>query len=306
MNDPVLSIIIVSYNVRQLLLNCIKSILAHTTGILYEIIVVDNASSDGTIEAVKKCFPKVQIIANRENVGFASANNQGYAISKGEFLLLLNPDTLIKPGAIKSVLEFMIKTPDAGIAGCRLLNPDGTLQKSIRRFPSVREHIARAFFLDRVILSEYRTNIFYRKRPFKIDYCTGAFMMVRRESLGDLPLLNSEFFMYAEEKDLAMRLKKSGWKTYFVPFGEIVHFGEQSTRQMATEMFLELQKSQVIFFRKHYSIVYAWALALTWWLVLISNYIVSLPLSLSVKGRLRLSLFAKAVTRYPVMLKILK
>ncbi len=241
-DNPELSIIIVSYNVRQLLLNCIQSIIDTTASINYEIIVVDNASNDGSAPAVKERFPQLQVIANGENAGFASANNQGFAVSKGRFLLLLNPDTVVKPDAIKSGLDFIKSTPDAGMAGCRLLNPDGTLQKSIRRFPSVHENIARAFFVDRFVFSEHRKGIYYRTLPFEIDYCAGAFMMIRKEALGDMPLLNPDFFMYAEEKDLALRLKEKGWKTYFVPSGEIIHLGEQSTDQMAEDMFLELQK----------------------------------------------------------------
>ncbi|TAL61402.1 MAG: glycosyltransferase family 2 protein [Bacteroidetes bacterium] len=302
--NPELSIIIVSYNVRQLLLNCIQSIIDTTAKIDYEIIVVDNASNDGGAQAVKERFPELQVIANKENVGFASANNQGYAISKGGFLLLLNPDTLVKPDAIKSVLDFIKSTPDAGMAGCRLLNPDGTLQKSICRFPSVLEHIGRAFFVDRFIFSEHRKGIYYRTKPFEIDYCAGAFMMIRREALGNMPLLSPEFFMYAEEKDLALRLKEHDWKTYFVPQGEVIHFGEQSTKQMAVEMFLELQKSQVKFYAIHHKKFIAWLLSLSWGLVLISTWLISLPLLIFKRTHHRLKLLTIALLNYPKILKI--
>jgi len=269
----------------------------------YEIIVVDNASNDDSALAVKEAFPKVKVIANRQNVGFASANNQGYAISKGEFLLLLNPDTLIKPGAIKSVLEFMIKTPDAGIAGCRLLNQDGTLQKSIGRFPSVHEHIARAFFIDRLIFSEHRRRIYSRASPFEIDYCKGAFMMVRRNALVDMPLLKPEFFMYAEEKDLALRLKKKGWKAYFITSCEVIHYGEQSTKHMALKMFLELQKSQIIFFTQHFIGIHKKLMIWSYFLALCTYCIGSLLFTFSHYGRYRFKLFAAAVCNYPHFLK---
>jgi GT2 family glycosyltransferase len=128
-------------------------------------------------------------------------------------------------------------------------------------------------------------------------------MMVRRTALGDMPLLNPELFMYAEEKDLAFRLREKGWKTYFVPFGEVTHFGEQSTGQVSEKMFLELQRSQVKFFKNNYSFLRAWALALTWGLVLFSNLIVSLPLVLSSHKRRRMKLFVQAVTQYAFTLK---
>jgi GT2 family glycosyltransferase len=301
--SPELSIIIVSYDVRALLLNCIQSILETAGPIHYEIIVIDNASTDGSAEALRKTLSDVWVIPNKENVGYAKANNQGYLLSKGDFLLLLNPDTVVKPGAIKSVLEFMKNMPDAGIAACRLLNPDGSLQKSIRPLPSIKEQLSRALFLDHILYREYWKTTYYRPHPFEIGYCTGAFMMIRRSALSEMPLLNPEFFMYSEEKDLAFRLRNRGWKTYFVPSGEVTHFGEQSTRQMSEKMFLELQRSQVKFFKNNYSFFRARALALTWGLVLFSNLIISLPLILSSHRRRRMKLFVQAVGQYPFLLK---
>lgn len=268
----------------------------------YEIIVVDNASSDGSADAVREAFRQVYVIANKENAGYARANNQGYEISKGDFILLLNPDTVAMPGAIKNVLEFMRNTSDAGMAGCKLLNPDGSLQKSIRTFPTIAENLLRALFLDKIVYSNYQTKTYGRDKPIKIDYATGAFLMVRRDALGGLSLLNPEFFMYAEEKDLGMRLRESGWETYFVPTAEVVHYGGQSTGQIAVEMFLELQKSQVKFFVLHYRPIKAFSLAASWGLVLLMNLVISLPLILF-RGGGRFRLFARAVMSYPLMLK---
>jgi hypothetical protein len=303
MDMPKLSIIIVSYNVCHLLLDCIRSLIDTAIGLNYEIIVVDNASADGSVDAIKKSFPHIKVIANDRNLGFANGNNQGYKTSSGDYVLILNPDTVVKSDAIRSVLEFMKSMPDAGMAACRLLNPDDSLQKSIRAFPTIKEHLSRALFIDRLLYRQYWKKTYYQSTPFEIDYCTGAFMMVRRKALDDMPLLNPEFFMYAEEKDLALRLRAKGWKTYFIPFGEVIHFGEQSTGQMSEKMFFELQRSQVKFFKKNYSFLYAWALALTWGLVLLSNLIVSLPLVLSPYKRRRMKLFVQAVTQYPFMLK---
>jgi GT2 family glycosyltransferase len=300
-NRPELSVIIVSYNVRSLLLDCVRSVVDTAVGIDCEIIVVDNLSADGTVDALKEAVPDVRLIANKENAGFARANNQGYAASKGYFVLLLNPDTIVKPGALKTMLEFMKSTPDAGMAGCRLLNPDGSLQKSIRTFPSVTEHLLRAFFLDRLVYSQYRGNTYFRKAPFRIDYGTGAFLMVRREALGDMQLLNPDFFMYAEEKDLALRLLKRGWHTCFVPSAETIHYGGQSTGQMAMGMFLELQNSQVKFFQIHHKGAHKQLMIWTYWLVLASGTLASFLLSFSKYGRFRLKLFGGVTLRYPSM-----
>ena len=301
-NDLNLSIIIVSYNVRQLLLDCIQSVIETASGIDYEIIVVDNASTDRSSEAVKEAFPEVKVIVNRENAGFARANNQGYEISKGEFILLLNPDTIVKSGAIENTLNFLRDTPDAGVAGCRIIHPDGTLQKSIHTFPSIAEHLLRALFVDRILYAQYRKNMYYRKAPFRIDYASGAFLMVRREALGEMPLLNSDFFMYAEEKDLSLRLLNHGWKTYFVHSSEIIHHGEQSTKQMETEMFLELQKSQVKFISVHYQEQHKSVMLWSYYLVLLTSLIVSSAFVFTSSGRRRFRLFLAAVRYYPSFL----
>ena len=294
-----ISVIIVSYNVRQLLIACLQSVIDTITGVDYEIIVVDNASGDRSVDVVTKSFPQTKVISNDENVGFARANNQGYAVSRGDFLLLLNPDTTVKLGAIESVLEFMKNAPDAGMAVCRLLNPNGTLQKSIRRFPSVGEHLARALFIDRLVFREYRRNVYYRTSPFEIDYSVGAFMMVRRKAIREMVLLDPEFFMYAEEKDLALRLREKGWKTYFAPLGEIIHFAEQSTTQMALEMFLELQRSQIKFFNRHSYGLHKGVLIWSYYFSLFTYFIGSLILPFSYNSRYRIKLFLAALKNYP-------
>lgn len=294
-----LSIIIVSYNVRQYLLNCIASVIETCRDIDREIIVVDNASSDGSVEVVMEEYPEVKIIANRDNAGFARANNQGYAISTGEYVLLLNPDTVAKPGAIKIVLEFMKATPDAGLAGCRLLNTDGTLQRSIRWQPTITENIMRAIFLYHLLYPENRHKTYYANKPFPIGYPNGAFMMVKRSALDGMPLLNEDYFMYAEEKDLAIRLKHKGYNTYFVPGGEIIHHGSKSTSQQSLPMFQELQKSQVKFYKKYHGPLKAFMLNASWWMVLFSNFVVSIPLALVGRDRSRLGLFKTAIIKYP-------
>jgi len=298
-----LSIIIVNYNVRQLLLDCIKSIVETSEGIDYEIIVVDNASSDGSVAAVTDTFHQVRVIANKDNVGFAGANNQGYAISKGEFILLLNPDTIVKNGAIKNVLDFLENTPDAGMVGCRLLNVDGSLQKSIRIFHTVAEQVLSAFFLDKIFFSYNWKSSHYKNEPHRIDYATGAFLMIRRKAIGEMQLLNSDFFMYAEEKDLAIRLKEHGWYTYFVPFAEIIHLGGASTNQVPVDMFRELYRSNIKFFFLHYGRTKSFVLCLSILFVLLTHCIVSIPFIFTARGLNRFKLYIDALFEFPFMLK---
>lgn len=299
-----LSIIIVNHNVRDLLAACLGSLRETCGGIDHEVIVVDNASADGSGPMVRKDFPRVILIENAANHGFAQANNQGFAVSRGEYVLLLNPDTVVKGDAIGRVLVFMKAQPNAGVATCRLVRANGEVQKSIRYYPRIGLHLLQALYLDRVFFPNHFRALYYRKRPFAIDYPSGAFMMVRRAALGGMPLLCDDYFMYSEEKDLTLRLRQRRFKTYFVPGCEIVHHGEQSTSQVADQMFLELQKSQVLFFAKHYRGWYGRGLALSWWLVLLSSYIMSIPLMLG-GNRMRHRLFGRALNMYPEFLQFM-
>lgn len=294
-----LSILIVSFNVRDYLRSCITSVIAHTTDIDNEIIVVDNNSSDGSADMVAQEFPQVTLIRSAENLGFARANNLGYEQSRGTFILLLNPDTEIKPGAIQTVLSFMKQEQTAGIAGCRNIGPDNSLQKSMTPFPGVPRNLAQAFFLDRLLLPERRSATYHRPAPFKADSVGGAFMMVRRSALETGLLLNPDYFMYSEEKDLALRLFRKGWTTWFVPGAEIVHYGGKSTDRMPITMFNELQKSQVRFFRNFYHPLHTVLLNGTWWLILCMSALASLPFCATRTGRNRAKLFLIAACAYP-------
>jgi GT2 family glycosyltransferase len=264
---------------------------------------VDNASADRSADAVKKSFPQVKVITNDENVGFARANNQGHEVSTGGFLLLLNPDTVVKSGAIRTVLEFMKNTPNAGLAACRLLNPDGSLQKSIKYFPTILRNISEILLIDRILFKRYKWKTYYESTPTRVDYFAGAFMMVRREALGKLPLFKSEFFMYAEEKDLALRLKKLGWNSYFVPFGEVIHYGGASTNQMPKDMYLELYKSNLKFFAINYGGLQGFILSLGLGVELLSYWFISIPLIPFREPRYRFKLYSNVLLAFPGMMK---
>ncbi|MBC7264346.1 MAG: glycosyltransferase family 2 protein [Chloroflexi bacterium] len=259
-----LSVIIVNWNVRDLLAACVDSVLRFTRPSLEtEVIVVDNASHDGSPNMIRQRFPSVHLLANTENKGFAGGNNQGLRAATGRYLALLNPDTEVRGDALGTLVDFLAATPNAGMVGPRLIHSDGSFQHSAFRFPT----LAMAFFdffplHHRLIHS--RLNGRYPRRlydagvPFPIDHPLGACMVLRREVIEQVGLLDEGFFMYCEEIDWAMRVRKAGWGIYCVPAAEVVHHVGQSTRQSRDEMFVTLWRSRYRLFEKYYGPAYRW------------------------------------------------
>lgn len=248
-----LSIVIVSWNVADLLLECLKSIAAHPPRGEYEIWVVDNASSDDTVGRVRSAFPQVRLIANEVNNGFAAANNQAIQQSRGKYVLLLNPDTLVHDQTLQSMLDFLEAHARAGAAGSIYFSPDGSLQKSCMPFPTVSRELWRLLHLDKIwAYGLYDMERWSRSEPREVDTLQGASLMLRRAALEQTGLLDTDYFMYTEEVDLCYRLHRKGWKLFWLPQSRITHYGGQSTRQDAPKMFLSLYGSKVLFFRKHY------------------------------------------------------
>ena len=300
-NKIELSIIIVSYNVKELLLECIGSVISTCQSIEYELFVVDNASRDGSAQAVRERFPMVTVIEKKTNEGFARANNEAYRVSSGAFILLLNPDVFVKPGAIGASLAFLKSTPDAGIAGCRLVNRDGSLQYSIDTFPSIMLHVSQTLFLNRLFYPKYkRESFYYQQQPVRVDYVSGAFFMVRRGAITGNELLNHQYFMYSEEKDLALSMKRNGYRSYFLPTVESIHYGESSSSQTPVPMFLQLQKSQLLFFNQHHAGLKKSALVWSYYTTLMVTTVASFFLAVNSRGRNRLNLFINVVRRYPI------
>jgi len=254
-----LSIVIVSWNVRELLTGCLASVLDSLdgSGIEHEVLVVDNASADGSPEAVSARFPQARLIANAKNCGFAAANNQALHLTQGRFVALLNPDTVVLDNALGILLEFMLQTPAAGMCGPELVYQNGSFQHSAFRFPSLAQ-VLLDFFPLHSRLQESRVNGRYPRslyragQPFCIDHPLGACMMVAREVVDQVGGLDERFFMYCEEVDWAMRIKRAGWRIYCVPAAGVVHYGAQSTRQFRDEMFVALWRSRFRLFNKHY------------------------------------------------------
>jgi N-acetylglucosaminyl-diphospho-decaprenol L-rhamnosyltransferase len=249
-----LSIIIVSWNTRDLLAACLESLYAYPPeGFSYEVLVVDNASADGSAALVRQAFPQVQLIESGANLGFARGNNLGIERSNGRYLLLLNPDTELRPGALTQLLLFMENQPKAGGAGSRLLNPDGSLQISCHPLPSLSRELSRLLHLDYFppYYGSYNMHRWPTAVPRQVDIVQGASFIVRRVVLDRVGLLDDSYFMYSEEVDLCYRIHQAGWPLYWLPTSQVVHYGGQSTRQVAGQMFIELYRGKVHYFRKN-------------------------------------------------------
>jgi len=272
-----LSLIIVSYNVRELLEQCLKSVNSQQLtvnsnslftvhrSLVTETVVVDNASSDDSAAIVREKFPSVQLIANKENRGFAAANNQGFAESRGRYVMMLNPDTVVREGALETLVKFMDAHPRAGACGGKLVFPDGSLQHSAFHFPTLAQ-----IFLDfspvnwRLIESRingrYPRSWYVRGEPFRIDHPLGADFLVRREAAEQVGWLNEKYFLNCEEIDWAMRIQRAGWEIWCVPQAEIVHYEAQSKKQFRDESFVNLWRARFYLFNKHYSRAFNWAM----------------------------------------------
>lgn len=249
-----LSIIIVNWNTKKLLVECLDSIYRSPQNIEYDIWVVDNASTDGSSELVRERYPEVNLIANEVNIGFARANNLAYQQCTGKNILLLNPDTVVEPHAIEKLIQFLNQKANAGMVGPRLLNPDGTLQVSAFPVPTLSKEFWRLFHLDNFIpYAKYPIETWDTGSVREVDTLLGACMLIRRETLGESSIFDEEYFIYSEEVDLCTRLKKDGWHLYWLPSSVVIHHGAQSTQQVAEEMFLKLYAGKVLYFRKHHS-----------------------------------------------------
>jgi len=243
-----ISIIIVSYNVCQLLDECLVSVERALEGVDGEVWVVDNQSSDHTVETLSPRHPDVHFIANRQNVGFARANNQAIRQSESEYVLLLNPDTVVYEPTLRGCLDFMDSHPEAGGAGVRMLTRDGQpAPESRRAVPTPWVSMLKMLgFSRRYYMSDLPWD-----RPARIEVVSGAFCLLRRQALQQVGLLDESFFMYGEDIDLSFRLLKGGWQNWYLPF-DIVHYKGESTEKTSFRYVHVFYQAMLIFFRKHY------------------------------------------------------
>jgi len=268
-SSPTLAIVVVTWNVRDLALACLESVYADAeqAGLDVSVWLVDNASDDGTVEAVRARFPQCQIIASERNLGFAGGNNaalramgfpEAGTATLPDAVLLLNPDTVIRPGAPRALQDFLRATPGAGIAGARLFYGDGSFQHSAFAFPGLWQLAIDLFpFPGRVqesrLNGRYPRALYEGTAPFPIDHPLGAAMMVRREAIQQVGLLDEEFHVYCEEIDWAMRIKRAGWGAYCVPAAEVIHYGGQSTSQVRPQSIVNLWTSRLRLYDKTYN-----------------------------------------------------
>jgi GT2 family glycosyltransferase len=252
-----LSIIIVSWNAKAYLAECLQSLTRETSRHHSEIIVVDNASTDGSPELVRQHFPHVKLICNESNLGFARANNIGIRQSAGGYVFLLNSDVKVLEGCFGSMYAYMERHPKIGMLGPKILNPDGTLQRSCKGFPTLWNSFCRALSLDTVFP---RSKLFGRRLmtywPHDaicgVEALSGCFWMVRREALGRVGLLDEDFFMYAEDIDWCKRFHEAGWGVVFFPHARAIHYGGASSSNAPVRFYLEMQRADLKYWEKHH------------------------------------------------------
>lgn len=253
---PLVTIVIVNWNTRDLLCDCLGSIDRHAGELAVETIVIDNHSADDSVPMVRREFPHVRLIVNADNRGFAAANNQGIAIARGRYVLLLNSDTVVLDRAIERSVRFADEHPEAAVVGCRTLRRDRQrVQYNCFMFPSLLNLALSLSRLDRVFR---RSRVFARQRmtwwdydtPRVVDCVAGCFMLVRREAIEQVGGMDERYFMYSEETDWCWRFHRAGWKTMYTPDGTIIHFGQGSASQVANEMRIHQRRSFLMFMER--------------------------------------------------------
>jgi GT2 family glycosyltransferase len=243
-----ISIVIVSYNVSRLLDECLQSVARALEGVDGEVYVVDNHSVDDTLEMLRQRHPEVHVIANEQNVGFARANNQAIRMSAAEYVLLLNPDTVVYEPTLRGVLDFMDRHPEAGGAGVRMRSRDGQpAPESRRALPT--PWVAMLKMLGAT--KRYYMSHLSWDEPGQIEVISGAFCLLRRKALDQVGLLDEDYFMYGEDIDLSYRLLKGGWQNWYVPY-DIIHYKGESTQKSSFRYVHTFYQAMLIFFRKHY------------------------------------------------------
>jgi hypothetical protein len=246
------SVILVSWNTRDLVMACLRSLPAACAGLSWEAIVVDNASSDDTVASIHRDLPDVRVIANPSNVGFAAANNIGIRASAARYVLCLNSDTVAHAESIAHMVQFADARPRAGVVGPRLLNADGSFQSSCSDLPTAGIEILSVTSVgERLLRAGYPGFAEAEcQQPFKPGYVSGACLLVRREAADQVGLMTEDYFMYGEEVDWCWRMWRQNWETWHDPDARIVHYGGQSTRQVKASMIVALYRSKVEVLRR--------------------------------------------------------
>lgn len=261
------SVVVVSWNTRDILRGCLRSIFEQTREVSFEVFVVDNNSHDGSAEMVRAEFPTIKLIANAENRGFAAGCNQGMREASGRYTLLLNPDTIVLDDAISRCVEYADLHADVGVVGCQVLEDENRIQRTGFSFPSPLNMFFGLSGLSRMfprsrLFGRPQLSWWDRTSEQEVDVVAGMFMLVRREAIVKVGLMDEAYFVYAEEADWCYRFAKAGWKRVFTPCARIIHLegGDKSTSQVSIKMFVQLQKSLMIYYRKNLGLA-AWSMA---------------------------------------------
>lgn len=271
MQSITLSIIIVNYNSKSVLQDCLASLLNSSLEIHYEVFVIDNASSED-ISDLESRFCDFKFLYNKKNLGFAAANNIGIKLAKGKFILLLNPDTIVNKDSFQPMLNYLGNNPQTGIVGCKIFNAEGVIERSTHSFPSLLKEFVHANEFVKALMSydSFLGNLFRKKSRMKafdsywdhnsereVDHVTGACMMVRREAIEKAGLLDEAFFLYNEEVEWSLRIKKAGYKSIFLPDSTIIHLfghstGQKVQKQKVNRLLVERYRGMLYFFGKHF------------------------------------------------------
>lgn len=245
-----ISVIIVNRNTKALLLECLGSVYKTVRGITFEVWLVDNASTDGSVETALKKFPNINVIRNQKNLGFGAANNQAFSKMKGRYALMLNTDTLLTEGAVKTLYDFMETHPKAGLACGQLLNTDGSKQNSIANFPTLLPLLTNEALLKFLFSNKFPSKRKTYSNPVEIDSCVGACMIARNESLRDVGYFDERYFFFLEETDLARKMAMADWKVFFIPTACIYHAQGMTVGDNA--------EARIMFYRSRYQFLKKW------------------------------------------------
>jgi len=251
-----LTVSIVSYNSLNFLRDCLNSILENPPSLKYEIIVVDNASADGSCELVQKNFPQVKLLRNSKNTGFAAANNKAISKTNSKYILLINSDCKVYKNSLDNLVSFMEKNKKVGIAGPKIINSDGSVQLSCRKFPSIFNAAFHTILTNIVpnnpFSRKYKLADVNRDTPFEVDWVSGSAMIIRRKALEDTGLIDERYFMYVEDLDLCYRMWQKSWKVYYYPCANILHHIGGSSGNSELKACFRMQRSVFYFFWKNY------------------------------------------------------
>ncbi len=261
--NPDISFVIVTWNAKEYVSECLESLRENYRGPA-EIIVVDNASHDGTPEQVRENFPECRLMETGANLGFAKGNNAGIALATGKYLFLVNSDVKILPGCVETLVKLMDANPSVGLAGPQMLRADGSVDRSTMRFPTLWNSLCRALALDSVfrrsrLLAGYLMGDFDHRQSRDVEILNGWFWVVRREALQKVGILDERFFMYGEDMDWCYRFSKAGWRNVFCAESAAVHYGGASSALAPARFYVEKQRANLQYWKKHHGRVAAFA-----------------------------------------------